>query len=345
MVRYGILLLIAAALISGCKKKDDPVGPTPYNLVIPEGLPKMNIPANNPLTVEGVALGRKLFYDPILSGNNTISCGSCHKQNFAFVDSTLQLSVGIDNVPGTRNAMPIFNLGYSTKGFFWDGGATDLESQVIAPIENPVEMHESLSNALAELNNHPEYPALFYAAFGTDSITTSLLMKAIAQFERTLVSGNSKFDKYQRGEATLTAQELNGLNLYNDPNKGDCNHCHTMGSTFTDFEYRNTGLDSIAVDEGRYLITLNPNDKGRFKTPSLRNIALTAPYMHDGRFTTLDEAVEFYNTGFHYPANLDLNLKFAKKGRLSAQEKADIIAFLHTLTDTEFISNPAFSKP
>lgn len=170
-------------------------------------------------------------------------------------------------------------------------------------------------------------------------------MKAIAQFERTLLSGNSKFDKYQRGEATLTAQELNGLNLYNDPNKGDCNHCHTTGSTFTDFEYRNTGLDSIAVDEGRYLITLNPNDKGRFKTPSLRNIALTAPYMHDGRFATLDEAVEFYNTGFHYPVNLDLNLKFAVKGRLSAQEKADIIAFLHTLTDYEFVSNPAFSKP
>ncbi|UPT69168.1 MAG: c-type cytochrome [Sphingobacteriales bacterium JAD_PAG50586_3] len=274
-----------------------------------------------------------------------MSCGSCHKQQFAFVDSTLQYSTGIDNIAGTRNAMPLFNLGWSTKGFLWDGGATDLESQVIGPIQNPVEMHESLPNALSELNNHPQYPLLFKAAFGTDSITIPLVMKAIAQFERTLISANSKYDLYLRGEATLTPQETNGLQLYSDMAKGDCNHCHVLGSTFTDFEFRNTGLDSIAVDNGRYLISLNPNDKGKFKTPSLRNIALTAPYMHDGRFGTLEQVLDFYNTGFHYPSNLDANLQTAVKGRLNPQEMQDLIAFLNTLTDTEFINNPNHSKP
>lgn len=341
----SILLWLSLFLLNACKKDDTNTGPTPYTLVIPQGLPNMPIPANNPLTVEGIALGRKLFYDPILSGNNTQSCGSCHKQNFAFVDSSLQFSIGIDNQPGTRNAMPLFNLGWNNKGFFWDGGATDLESQVIGPIQNPVEMHESLPNAISELRAHTEYPALFKAAFGTDSITVPLLMKAIAQFERTLISGNSKYDQYLRGLATLTPQELNGLDLYTNMSKGDCNHCHVLGSTFSDFEFRNTGLDSIPVDKGRGMITLNAADDGKFKTPSLRNIALTAPYMHDGRFSDLTQVLNFYNTGFHYTANLDVTLQTAVKGRLSQQEMLDIIAFLNTLTDTDFITNPAFSKP
>lgn len=340
-----LLLWLTLFFLNACKKDDTNPGPTPYNLVIPQGLPNMPIPADNPLTVEGVALGRKLFYDPILSGDNTQSCGSCHKQNFAFVDSSLQFSIGIDNQPGTRNAMPLFNLGWNTKGLFWDGGASNLESQVIGPIQNPVEMHESLPNVIAELRTHAEYPALFKAAFGTDSITVPLLMKAIAQFERTLISGNSKYDLYLRGLATLTPQELNGLDLYTNMSKGDCNHCHVLGSTFSDFEYRNTGLDSIPVDKGRGLITLNPADDGKFKTPSLRNIALTAPYMHDGRFSDLTQVLNFYNTGFHYTQNLDVNMQTAVKGRLSQQEMLDIIAFLNTLTDTDFITNPAFSKP
>lgn len=346
MRKYLLHICIAAACIQGCKKEDvQNTTPTPYVLNIPQGMPQMLIPSDNPLTVEGVALGRKLFYDPILSGDNSISCGSCHKQQFAFVDSTLQFSIGIDNVAGTRNSMPLFNLGWSTKGFFWDGGASDLESQVIGPIQNPVEMHESLPNALNELNNHSDYPLLFKAAFGTDSITVPLVMKAIAQFERTLISANSKYDLYLRGQITLTPQETNGLQLYSDMTKGDCNHCHVLGSTFTDFEFRNTGLDSIAIDNGRYSITLNPNDKGKFKTPSLRNIALTAPYMHDGRFATLEQVLDFYNTGFHYPSNLDVNLQTAVKGRLSPQEMQDLISFLHTLTDNDFINNANHSKP
>lgn len=315
-----------------------------HTLDIPSGLPAMPIPANNPLTVEGIALGRKLFYDPILSKGNTQSCASCHRQAFAFTDSTLQHSIGVDGLTGTRNAMPLFNLGYQKK-FFWDGGAASLEDQVLAPIQNPVEMHETLPNVIYKLQNHAEYPSLFEAAFGSSKITTNMLMKAIAQFERTLISGNSKFDKYMRGEVSLTPQELNGMNLYMSEEKGDCFHCHTFGSTFSDFEFRNNGLDAEPVDMGRYLITLNPSDKGKFKTPSLRNVEVTAPYMHDGRFKTLDEVLHHYNSGFIISDYIDPKLAILPKNRMSQQEMNDIIAFLKTLTDYEFLSNPKFAKP
>lgn len=326
-----------------CKKDEEPAAPvygTPYQLVIPQGLPPMDIPENNPMTEEGVFLGRKLFYDPILSGNNTQSCGSCHMAEFSFVDAT-QFSLGSEGLPSLRNVMPIINLGWQ-RNFFWDGGALDLESQVLAPIENPIEMHETLPNAMAELKAHPEYPALFEDAFGPSGITVPNLMRAIAQFERTLISGNSKYDRYARGEAELTFEESEGLRLYGDLEKGDCTHCHTIGSTFSDFELRNTGLDSISEDLGRMGITQLASDRGKFKTPSLRNVALTAPYMHDGRFTTLLECIEHYNTGFHYSVNLDANLFFAEKGRMTQQEMQHIVSFLHTLTDEDFVNNPAF---
>lgn len=330
-----------------CKKEtkgsEEPTQLTPYVLQIPKGLPPMDIPASNPMSEEGVALGKQLFFDPILSGDNTMSCASCHKQAFSFSDSTLQFSIGIDKLPGTRNAMPLVNLGYQ-KQFFWDGGAADLESQVIGPIQNPVEMHENLDNVLAELNAHPTYPALFKKVFGSSTIGTAMVMKAIAQYERTLISGNSKYDQVKAGLATFTPQEQRGMNWYVDLKKGDCAHCHVLGSTFSDFEYRNTGLDSIPVDKGRGRITLNPTDDGKFKTPSLRNIALTAPYMHDGRFKTLEECIQHYNVGFKYTANLDPNLDNSKKGRLNPADVQDIIAFLNTLTDTEFINNPKFKK-
>lgn len=348
--RVYIVFFVCVVFIFGCSKPLDDTNenihtPTPYILNIPDGLPNMPIPPDNPLTLEGIDLGKKLFYDNILSGDNSQACGDCHKQNFGFTDSTNQFSIGIDGIAGTRNAMPLFNLGWS-KSFFWDGGAPDVESQVIGPITNPVEMHAALPDVLDKLKLHPEYPHLFYLAFGTDSITIPLMMKAIAQFERTIISGNARYDKFVRGEpgGFLTAQELHGLDLFVAFDKGDCNHCHTVGSTFTDFDFRNTGLDSIAVDPGRYLITLNENDRGKFKTPTLRNVEVTGPYMHDGRFSTLDEVLEFYNTGFHYPPNLDVNLALALKGRLTEQDKQDIIAFLKTLTDYEFLSNPAYSE-
>lgn len=345
MIIRRILLIVGLyGILWSCRKEEEPVtGPTPYDLSIPSALPAMNIPADNPLTVEGVSLGKKLFYDRILSGDNSQSCGSCHNQSFGFTDNNRALSIGIDQVAGTRNSMPLFNLGYATN-FFWDGGATSLESQVVGPITNPVEMHEDLNNCVYELNNHPEYPGLFKRAFGSDSITISMVMKAIAQFERTLLSGDSKYDRWLRGRATLTPQEESGRLVYVSAAKGDCTHCHILGSTFSDFAYKNNGLDSISADSGRARITLNPTDMGKFKTPSMRNIAVTSPYMHDGRFTTLEQVVDHYNTGFHYAVNLDPNLQNAVKGRMSAQEMADLVAFLHTLTDSTFLTNQTFRQ-
>jgi cytochrome c peroxidase len=355
MKKYITLLIIVITIsVFSCKKdtsvsnnnnqsiNDTPA--TPFNLVAPPNFPPIIIPADNPMTVEGIALGRKLFYDPILSLTNTQSCGSCHNQNFAFTDSTLQFSKGVTNEFGNRNAMPIMNLAWE-RTFFWDGGAATLEDQVIGPIENPLEMHEQLPNVLKKLNNHPEYPKLFKRAFGTDSITTKLLMKSIAQFERTLISANSKYDQYVRGEVELTVDELKGKELYEDQTKGDCFHCHAMGSTFTNFEFKNNGLDSVFADLGRAKITKNEKDIGKFKTPSLRNIALTAPYMHDGRFKTLEEVLDHYNTNFVISPTLSVDIALAKKGRLNETEKQQIIAFLKTLTDNSFINNPNFKKP
>ena len=242
--------LVATTLLlaQACKKDVNPdsYGTEPYALVTPAGLPKMNIPASNPLTKQGVELGRKLFYDPILSANKQMACATCHAQAFGFTDQGKQYSLGIDGIAGTRNAMPLFNLGYQ-KQFFWDGGAADLETQVLGPITNPVEMHETVANAIAKLNADPTYRSLFKAAFGADSINSNLLMKAIAQFERTMISGNSRYDKYKRGEISLTDQELNGMALFENGNKGDCNHCHSLGSTFSDFEYKNNGLPTLAA--------------------------------------------------------------------------------------------------
>lgn len=345
VILIGLLSIVT--VINACKKDSDPdafPGGTPYPLIIPPGLPKMDIPSTNPLTVEGVALGRKLFYDPILSANNTMSCASCHMQVYGFTDSGRQYSTGIDGVKGVRNAMPLANLGYQKK-FFWDGGAADLESQVIGPIQNPVEMHATLADVIHRLNMDAGYPALFKKAFGNDTITTALLMRAIAQFERTMVSGSSRYDRYVAGTAILSDQEQRGLALYQDPLKGDCVHCHTLGGTFSDFEFRNNGVDSIYTDPGRYKITLINSDSGKFKTPSLRNIAVTAPYMHDGRFATLQQCLDHYNTGFHLSPQLDPVLAVQTKGRMSAQDMQDIIAFLNTLTDSTFLRNAGFTKP
>ncbi len=345
MNRRFIVIISILVMLSACYKDNNDAAfqATPFELNIPKGLPPMVIPADNPLTVEGVYLGRMLFYDPILSGDNSQSCASCHMQQHGFTDGQ-KYSVGIDGIEGTRNAMPLINLGWQST-FFWDGGATDLESQALGPVVNPIEMHETWANAVNEIKAIPMYQHLFKKAFGVDEITAPYVVKAIAQFERTLISGDSKYDQYKRGEAFLTPLELQGLDLFTDMNKGDCNHCHVLGSTFSDFAFRNTGLDSIPVDEGRYIITWNPADKGKFKTPSLRNIALTAPYMHDGRFNTLLECVEHYNTGFRYTANLDANLYAAQKGRMTQQEMEAIVAFMHTLTDESFIQMEDFQDP
>jgi cytochrome c peroxidase len=361
------ITLAAFCLFVACSKKDpeppqpggesidSPYKPTPYIISYPKGFPTMKIPANNPMTVEGVALGKKLFYDNLLSADNTIACASCHKQEYSF-DDNKKFSEGVNGQLGVRNAMPLFNLGWAemfnptSHRFFWDGGASDLENQVIGPIQNPVEMNQDLKELEKELRAHPEYPQLFKKAFGIDSITIKYVMYAIAQFERTLISGNSKFDKYKRGEEQLTEQEFRGLDIFLVDTKGEgggCFHCHgnDISPFFTNFRFHNNGLDSIPTDLGLGKITGDPNDNGLFKVPSLRNLAFTAPYMHDGRFSTLEEVVEFYNSGVKNGPTTDANLRMhVQQGGLglSEQEKQDLIAFLKTLNDYDFLTNPKF---
>ncbi len=339
-----IALFISLLIYSSCSK-DESIYPlnTPYNLVVPKGLPPVVSPPDNALTKEGVALGRKLFYDPILSVNNSQSCASCHNPATAFVD-TNQFSKGVNGNFGHRNAMPLFNIGYA-KNYFWDGRASSLEEQALQPIVDKNEMNETLPNVIAKLKADNTYVNLFKKAFGPNGITESNLAKALAQFERILLSGNSKYDKAKRGEVSLTAQEQLGEDLYLDQSKGDCAHCHSIGSTFTDFDFKNNGLDAVAVDSGRYKVTNNIFDLGKMKTPSIRNLKYTAPYMHDGRFKDLDEVMFHYNIGFKSPTNLDVNMAEHFPNRMSVPEVKGNNAFLNTLNDESFINNPEYAKP
>jgi len=360
-------LLLVFLLVGSCKEDPKnptmPTGdyaydPTPYDLVLPSNLGWSNfpVPADNPLTKAGVALGRKLFYDPILSVNNTQSCASCHKQENSFTDPG-QFSNGALGQLGQRHSMPLFNLGWAEKynatgqRFFWDGGANDLERQALGPILNPIEMsNPSLFPVLKRLQEHKEYPGLFKRAFGSDSITSVKLAKALAQFERTLLSTNSPWDKAERRQRLRTQSEINGMFIFNTEGKGDCFHCHGNEKTayFTDYLFHNNGLDAMPKDSGLGKITGSPFDFGKFKTPSLRNLAFTAPYMHDGRFKTLMEVINFYDNGTKNSPNVDANIaKHFKEGglNLTPQEKMDLHAFLLSLSDTSFILNPKFSKP
>ncbi|HOZ41398.1 MAG TPA: cytochrome c peroxidase [Flavobacteriales bacterium] len=333
--------------------------PTPYTLTYPSYFSPMPIPANNPLTEEGIRLGRFLLYEERLSGDNTQSCASCHGSAVAFTDHGNRFSTGIDGIQGTRNAMALQNLGWETS-FFWDGRAATLEEQILMPVMDPIEMHEEWPDALAKLQADPVYPTLFLRAFGTPGITQERTAKAIAQFLRTMVSSNSKYDRMVRGEELFTVEEQFGFELTTyegglppDVPMGqggaDCFHCHPSGGgRFTDGQIRNNGLDpeSLWSDLGLGALTGLPQDRAKFKTPSLRNVALTAPYMHDGRFQTLEEVIEHYNSGGHASTTVDPNMKYTTGGlQLSAAKKAQLIAFLHTLTDTEFVNDPRFQDP
>jgi cytochrome c peroxidase len=344
------------AFIQSCGKHDpylDNYTPTPYELTIPEGFPAMEIPADNPMTVEGVALGRKLFYDEILSLDYSISCGSCHSPASSFSDPN-QFSSGVDGTLGNRQSMALINLGWGF-GFFWDGRAATLEKQILGPVPNPVEMHLEWKDAASRLQNHETYPFLFKKAFNTYEIDSALVAKAIAQFLRTMISGESKFDKVVRNEASFTPDESYGYDLFQrDKNEsagivgGDCFHCHVHPIFFQlNTEYLNNGLDATFADLGRGQFTGNVNDNGKFKVPTLRNIELSAPYMHDGRFTTLDEVINHYSTGLQNSATISPLMKEVDNGGLllPPYEKTCLVAFLKTLTDWEFINNPAFKDP
>ena len=343
-------LIFASALFWSCGTDHDPPepeetwDPTPYQLEIPSGFPDMQIPDDNPMTEEGVQLGRHLFYDPILSADNTQSCASCHGQGFSFTDNGRRFSTGIDGIEGTRNSMAIINVGWMDT-FFWDGRDGSLEEQALEPIPNPIEMHQSWPDAVDKLKNHPQYTDLFFDAFGTRDIDSMHVVKAIAQFERTMISSNSKWDRYLKGEYQLTQAETKGFEIF-FTEKGDCFHCHST-ILFTDNLFHNNGLDSEFTDKGLFDVTGDENDIGKFKTPTLRNVEFTAPYMHDGRFETLEEVVDFYSEGLQFSPTIDPLMKNVNQGgiQLTDEEKQNLIAFIKTLTDTTFINNTEFSNP
>lgn len=330
--------------------------PTPYPLQYPANFGgRFVVPEDNPTTQEGVALGRMLFYEKKLSANSTISCASCHEQRLAFTDGK-RFSSGINNQQTSRNSMSLANLLW-VRNFFWDGRAGSLEEQAVFPLTDSHEMGQPLEKSAAKLQRTRRYPPLFRSAFGTTQITKEHIVKAIAQFERTLISANSPYDRYLAGTYQPTEQELRGMALFinnPDPQKqvrgANCGHCHGGPKTFKEL-FHNNGLDSVFADKGRENFSGDAADRARFRVPTLRNIALTAPYMHDGRFSSLEEVLDHYNAHVISSPTLSSflqgssNIPNGTTLQLTETEKADIIAFLHLLTDTQFVTNPAFSNP
>lgn len=323
---------------------------TPYRLAISRFFPRPSLPADNPLTVEGVELGRHLFFNSRLSVNDSQSCASCHSPARAFTEARA-VSIGAEGGAGRRNAMPLFNLAWKS-AYFWDGRAATLREQVLQPIQNPIEMHESLTNLERKLRGEASqsdgtnYPALFSRAFGNSEITADRISRAIEQFLLAQVSYHSKFDRVIEGRDQFTAEEQRGFELFHteyDPAHGqfgaDCFHCHG-GPLFQSQAFANNGLDADPADTGRFTVTGQPGDRGKFAVPSLRNVELTAPYMHDGRFATLEEAVAHYCNGVKRSATLDPNLARHPDGGvpLSPSDQRALVAFLKTLTDEQYRS-------
>lgn len=325
----GWIVLCVFIFLASCKK-DAPIegsGNDVITLQVPKGFPYPEIPADNQPTQNRIDLGKKLFFDPILSRNSTISCSSCHHTDKKFTDG-LQFSDGIDNNHTTRNSMTILNAAYQPY-IFWDGGVPSLEQQVLAPIENPLEMDFDINQVVARLNNHAEYPKLFQNAYNQPPSVYSLT-RAIACYERTLFSGLSRYDEYLYNNHTsaLSTSEINGMEIFFGE-RGECFHCHGEFN-FTDYTFKNNGLYSNYADSGRARITLLQSDAGKFKVPSLRNIELTAPYMHDGSLATLEDVIEHYNSGGKPHPNKS---GLIQPLNLTVREKEDIINFLKSLTD------------
>lgn len=351
--RKSILLLFCAVLMVSIlfsfKNENET---TPYKFPELKGFPEAPFSENVP-TIEGVSLGRFLFYDSILSANYTFSCASCHKQEVAFSDSPKQFSKGINGMSLSRNTMPLFNLAWYPS-MFWDGRSSSIEDQVFHPLRAHNEMNLDWKVAVERIEESTFYKPKIRAAFGTRKIDSFLIADAIAQFERTLISNNSKYDLVLQGKAYFTKDEFEGFELMNDQTKGDCLHCHTTDADAlgTIAQFSNNGLDATLtpddyIDKGKAQVTNQDKDVGQFKIPSLRNVAVTAPYMHDGRFNSLEEVLDFYSEEVNNSYNIDSKMQFAhQKGvRLTSEEKRKIISFLHTMTDSTFLTNPAYSNP
>lgn len=359
-------MVIALCAFSACGEKPAPVpmedegdlseipyAPVAYNVPeLPAKFTKLESPTDNPLTEKGVELGRFLFYDEILSIDSTLSCSSCHLQKLSFTDGGA-VSLGVNQAKGKRSSMSLLNSGLTYTGLFWNGRSPTLEDQALLPVEDPVELHESWPNVELKLQRSSFYPKMFREAFGIEhkkEITRDLVAKALAQFQRTLLSYNSKYDRVQKGLDVFSEEELRGFSLYvdDDPDIPDaqCDHCHTL-PTGTSSAFFNNGLQEAAsVDDfehkGRGVVVKNRLLNGFFRAPTLRNIMLTAPYMHDGRLSTMKEVIDHYAPGGKESPTKDPLLSDI---HITEKDKEALIAFLHTLTDESFLNEKAFSDP
>lgn len=327
------VLVLGMLFLASCKKENQSFS----GFQVPSHFPEPTYPMEtNPITEAGFQLGRKLFYDGRLSRDGSVSCGSCHIQYSAFTQHGHVLSHGIDDQLGTRNSASLQNLAWGTS-FFWDGGVHNLDLVPFNPIENPVEMDETVANVLVKLRNDAEYPELFKAAFGSDEINTARTMQAMSQFMLMLVSANSRYDQYIQGNSSaLSADEVEGLQLF----RQKCAGCH-VEPLFTDDSYRNNGLDTTN-DLGRYQVSALEQDRYKFKVPTLRNVVYTKPYMHSGKVSSLQQVLNHYQSGIVHSSTLDPQLENGIP--MTDDEKAKIILFLESLSDESFIKNPLFSE-
>ena len=363
MIKYNYLLILIVMLGITFSCGDDSITNPPeeieqditkYELLYGE-LPDPNLPADNELTEQGVALGRMLFYENMLSRDGSQNCASCHRQEHAFSDTT-RFSLGVEMLQGKRQAMSVFNMAWNSNKFFWDGRAHLLRDQAILPIQDELEMDETLENVLSKLSASQMYKDQFTRVYGDDDITVDKMALAMEQFMLSIVSYDSKYDQWVAGTTELTASEERGRLLFEteynpffqELSGADCAHCHG-GSNFENDLYMNNGLDADAdfADLGRENVTNDPMDRARFKVPSLRNIELTPPYMHDGRFSTLEEVVDHYNEGIHPSTSLDPAIQATIETGLflTADDKVDLVNFLKTLTDHSFLTDTRYSDP
>lgn len=340
-----LILIVLFPLFISCSDNDDNYVDIPVTFKVPDNFPPLAYDLqNNPITEKGFELGRKLFYDGRLSSDGTISCGFCHEQQNAFTHHGHTVSQGVGGQTGTRNSPSIQNLGFQTS-FMYDGATEHLNLQPIIPITNPIEMNGNFSQIVAMMNGDAEYIKLFGLAFPGKPINTENMLKAMGQFLVMVTSSNSRFDKFRRNETggTLTQEEQDGYALFNQK----CASCHAT-DLFTDNSFRNNGLavNPIVNDVGRYRVTLLDADKYKFKVPSLRNVEKTKPYMHDGRFFTLEAVLDHYSSGMVNSATLDpsLNNGGTLGIPLTPLEKTKIIAFLKTLTDNQYLTDSRFSE-
>jgi len=348
LAAFGTSLLLYSCQKTKETSDEAATDPTLDNIVFetPNGWPApvYNF-EDNRLSKEGFKLGRALFFEPMLSSDNTISCGSCHQPFAAFAQIGHNISHGVADRIGIRNSPSMFNLNWHSS-FFWDGHVNHIEDQPLAPITNPVEMDESMENIIKKLEQSEHYRAMFKDAFGSEEITDRKIFKAMAQFMGMLVSSNAKYDKYVRNEAggSFAQAELDGLHTF----RNKCSGCHTE-PLFSDFSLRNNGLSLVLNSQGTVDLgagSITPSDSSRyykFKVPSLRNLKFTAPYMHDGRFTTIDEVLQHYSSGVQQTHNLDPLLTNGIS--LSSKEQQDLKAFLGTLDDESFVTDIRFKEP